>query len=302
MLESAIRLGLLPSNIAYGDYIGKSSASLQIADHKNNVVYRSENADFLAWEQMEAAKSDEVYVDPDTVLHSASVSGGNIFWLEDMTAVNRMNDELSELSERLSEESDLIRAENDIREQRAKIDAQNKLYDSINETLSPSLEKISDILASDGDFDKDMAYVCVINCYIKRRANMTLIADSNKKMKINELRLAIGESVKYLSLCGVYGSVNVLGYEDIPSDYALLIFDLWQHCIESTIPELNAVLASVISEKDRFAIKITLDGSDNEPDFSALKPAIDALSASCSFLREDDTTYITLTFGKGGDV
>ena len=56
MLESSIRIGILPSNSAYGQIVSKSSAAFQIADTDNNVIYRSDNAVILSDGQMEEAK------------------------------------------------------------------------------------------------------------------------------------------------------------------------------------------------------------------------------------------------------
>ena len=73
MLESSIRIGILPSNSAYGQIVSKSSAAFQIADTDNNVIYRSDNAVILSDSQMENAKKNNVMIDENTVLLSDSI-------------------------------------------------------------------------------------------------------------------------------------------------------------------------------------------------------------------------------------
>ena len=66
MLESSIRIGILPSNSAYGQIVSKSSAAFQISDTDNNVIYRSDNAVILSDSQMENAKKNNVMIDENT--------------------------------------------------------------------------------------------------------------------------------------------------------------------------------------------------------------------------------------------
>ena len=194
MLESSIRIGILPSNSAYGEIVSKSSAAFQIANYENNVVYRSENAVSLTPYHMEEAKKKEVFIDKNTLLLSNSITGGYVFWTEDMTSVNEMNEKLELISESLSEEGDLLRAENEIREQRATIAEQTRLYDSISELVRPQLEKISTLIECEEDFDRNMAYVCILNCYVKRRSNLALLKDRNDFLSSEELYLSLKES------------------------------------------------------------------------------------------------------------
>ena len=94
MLESSIRIGIMPSNSAYGEIVSKSSAAFQIAGFDNNVVYRCDNALKLTKEQMNEAKDKNVFTDENTLLLSNRISGGYVYWTEDMTAVNEMNERL----------------------------------------------------------------------------------------------------------------------------------------------------------------------------------------------------------------
>ncbi len=300
MLESSIRIGIMPSNSAYGQIVSKSSAAFQIADSDNNVIYRSDNAVSLSAGQMEEAKEGNVMIDKNTLLLSDRIKGGYVFWTEDMTAVNEMNEKLSQIGESLSEEGDLIRAENELREQRAKIAEQTRLYDSISLLVKPQLEKISRLIASDGDFRKNMAHICILNCYVKRRSNLALLKDRRPVFSSEELYLSLKESSEYVKLYGGVSDVYANESAVMPSDILLLCYDLWQSVLENILPELYAVTAEIIIPKDAFNFRITADTEKELPSLSRFYSEAERLGGRLSFISEDETVFITLSFGKGG--
>lgn len=300
MLESCIQIGLLPSNMRYGEYISKSSSSVQLIDNYSNVVYSSETAIPLTREHMKFAKKEPVFIDANTLLQSDTVYGGNIFWTVDFTVVNEMICELSEIGESLSEKSALLRAENEIKEQMARIAEQNRLYDTIASHVKPQLDKIAQLIENETDFDRNMSLVCVLNCYIKRRANLSLLADCAEVLDSGELYLSIKESVEYLKLCGVYASVCVEGSFPLSSEAVLLGFDLWQFCAEMTLPRPSAIMANLLYSTDDFIMKITVDGIENFVCAEEYIKQSKLLQGTFNVITEDCTCFVTLTIPKGG--
>lgn len=300
ILESAVRIGLMPSNSAYGEIVSKSSAAFQIADYDNNVVYRSENAVTLDYSQMDEAKLGDTLIDSNTLLLSNTVSGGNIFWTEDITRVNEMNEKLEEIGKSLSEEGDLLKAENEIKEQRAKIAEQTRLYNSISELVQPQLAKISRLVEADGDFNKNMAQICILNCYVKRRANLTLLADRSPVCSTEELYLSLNESSEYLKLYGVASDVSCDESGDVPSDVILFCFDLWQNVIESTIERLNAAMVRMTLRDGRFYYRVSVD-APLSGNLDSSVAAAGELGGELLISEEDGTTYITFKSEKGGE-
>ena len=302
MLESSIRIGIMPSNSAYGEIVAKSSAAFQIADFNNNVIYSSDNAVQITAEQMEESKKNEVYIDKNTLLLSNIITGGYVYWTEDITAVNEMNENLSEIRQSLSEEGDLIRAENDIREQRAKIVAQTRLYDSISDFVRPKLEEISDLIEEDGDFDRNMAHICILNCYVKRRSNLALLKDRMSFFSSEELYLSLKESSEYLKLHGgisdVYCDSDVL----VSADIMLFCFDLWQYVVEEILPDRCIVTANINFDGDIMKFRITAETRKTLCCPETLYDEAERLGGRLSEITEDGVVYITLRAGKDGGV
>ena len=297
MLESSIRIGILPSNSAYGQIVSKSSAAFQIADTDNNVIYRSDNAVILSDNQMENAKKNNVMIDENTVLLSDSITGGYVFWTEDVTAVNEMNEKLSQISESLSEEGDLLRAENELREQKAKIAEQTRLYDSVSLFVKPQLEKISRLIDADGDFRKNMAHICILNCYVKRRSNLALLKDRRPSFSSEELYLSVKESSEYIKLYGGVSEIYADRHIDLSADVILLCFDLWQGVIDDILPELYALTAKISFNDNSFTFRITADTEKELPSLSEFYGETERLGGRLSLTQEDGTVYITLIMG-----
>ncbi len=301
MLESSIRIGIMPSNSAYGEIVSKSSAAFQIAGFDNNVVYRSDNAAKLTNEQMNEAKHKDIFTDENTLLLSNRISGGYVYWTEDVTAVNEMNDQLQQIRQSLSEEGDLLRAENEIREQRARIAEQTRLYDSISELVRPELEMISDLIETDGDFRKNMAHICILNCYVKRRANLSLLKDRRQLTDSEELYLSLKESSEYIRLYGGVSDVYTAEHGGMSPDLILFCFDLWQGVLEELLPELYAVTAK-ISFDDGFSFRITADTNKELDILHKFYDTAQKLGGKLTQASEDETVYINLRVKGGGAV
>ena len=301
VIESCIRIGLLPSNTGYREFISNSSAAVQIADSGGNVVYSSKNAVPLTAEQMKLAVKETVYIDKDTLLHSKPVSGGNIFWTDDISAVNKIIDELIEIGDGLNEKSRLLKAEADLKEQQARIEEQNRLYDSISVLVKPQLDRIAELIENEGSLNRNMPLICVLLCYIKRRANLTLIADGAETLDVRELFLSVKESSEYLKLYGAPASVFCDGEFTASAETVLLAFDFWQAVIEAFLPGLEAVMAKLSEENGAFVMKIT---ADCELEFSLpekLRDRIENAKGELRCVSEDGTRFITLILPKGGD-
>ena len=302
MFESCIRIGIMPSNSAYGQIVAKSSAAFQIADDSNNVIYRSDNAVNLISEQMNEAKNSETYIDKNTLLLSNKITGGYVYWTEDMTEINEISENLSQISQSLSEEGDIIRAENDIREQRAKIAEQTRLYDSISDFVRPKLEEISMLIENDGDFRINMAHICILNCYVKRRSNLALLKDREPFFSSEELLLSLKESAEYIRLHGGNSAVFCNKDEIVSADVIMLCFDLWQYVVEEVLPEPCTVTAVISFDDDMMKFRVSAETEKLITCHEAICDEAARLGGHLSEITEDGIVYITLRVGKDGGV
>ena len=71
--------------------------------------------------QLDAAARESILLNANTRLQSASVQDGRVYWVEDISKINRIQAQLAEINAQLSEENELIQAENALKRQRAQI-------------------------------------------------------------------------------------------------------------------------------------------------------------------------------------
>lgn len=91
------------------------------------------------------------------------------------------------MKQALSEEKELIRIDNELKEKQAKINEKSKVYDEIAVKVykqSLEIEKLSKEAKEKPElFEQNMAKICVYAAYIKRLANLILLAADNDKIK-----------------------------------------------------------------------------------------------------------------------
>ena len=110
--ESCLQVGLLPTNGHYRYFFSESTVAAQIVDGQGCPVYRAKNAPELTACQLDAAAREAILLNADTRLQSAPVQDGRVYWVEDISKINRIQAQLAEINTRLSEENELIQAEN----------------------------------------------------------------------------------------------------------------------------------------------------------------------------------------------
>lgn len=79
-------------------------------------------------------------------LSNQNISGGHIFYIEDLSSIIEMVHELSSKNELLSEEKELIVYENELKEQKTKIEKKNQLYDNIFAIVKEDLNQLKELL------------------------------------------------------------------------------------------------------------------------------------------------------------
>ena len=144
--ESCLQVGLLPTNGYYRYFFSESTVAAQLVDSRSQTVYRSKTAPVLTADLLAAAARNPVLLDEDTRLQSAPVQGGRVYWVEDLSRINRIRAQLAEVNAQLSEENELIRAENELKRQRSQIEEKNRLMDAMIALVQPQLIQINELL------------------------------------------------------------------------------------------------------------------------------------------------------------
>ena len=296
--EGCIQIGLIPSNSGYGELFNESTVQAVLADRDGRIVYRSRNALPLTPAQMEEARAGSVLLGEHLRVRGLPVSGGAVYWAEDLTSIHELNRELEEAAERLAGENLLLEAENEITARRTSYETQNRLYDGIALTLRPQLERRAELLRP-AEPDRDaLARAAVLGAYVKRRANLAVSAGAGGELPAGELYLSVRESMEYLALAGVRGAAAPPPDLSLPAELVCLCYELFQRTVESVLPGLTLLLVS-FGGGPGFRMTLCLDREPG-PAGGTTAAALADLGARLEAEEEDGVFYLRLLWREEG--
>ena len=292
VFEICIRYRLIPYNENYTAFFQKLQIPSVITDRAFRPVYCTDAAFPAGAESLETASKEPVSLTQDQKLYGKAIRAGYAFWVQDESAVRRAQERLLEANEMIEQENDLIRAEKEQKEQDAYLQSRHRIYHEIAAELYPCQKKITQILneATPGaaDFQEKIAFVSVLNAYVKRKTNLLLLAAENELLSKNELFLALQESANYLTLAGLHTTVQKPEEKQLPAELILALYDAFEATAEQLLGKAPSLMASWYGDGLRLAAE-----AESEPD-----PA--AISLPVRFRRSEDVLYMELLAGKGG--
>ena len=291
--ESCLQVGLLTTNGHYRYFFSESTIAAQIVDGQGHPVYRAKNAPALSPDQLAAAAREPILLDANTRLQSAPIQDGRVYWVEDISRINRIREQLAEINGQLSEENELIQAENALKRQRAQIEEKNRLMDAITGLVQPQLQQINRLLENGGA--QNLKRICILGAYVKRRVNLALICEKKAAVPVEELTHCIRESLAYLTQYGVVCALHQEGSGNVGSRAAQLAYDYFEDCLEAALPSLTALMARVECG-ERFSIRLMMEDAAGLPDADKY-----AQPGQITVDNADGELCVTLSFSQGGE-
>ena len=291
--ESCLQVGLIPTNGYYRYFFSESTVAAQIVNGRGEPVYRAKNAPNLTPDQLEAAACESILLNADTRLQSAPVQDGRVYWLEDISKINRIQAQLAEINAQLSEENELIQAENELKRQRAQIEEQNRLMDAMLSLVQPQLLAINRLLSDKSA--QSLKHICILGAYVKRRVNLALICDKKMVVPVDELAHCIRESLTYLTQYGAVCALHQEGRGSVSSREAQTAYDFFEDCLEAALPSLSALMVR-LECGERFSIRLMLEDAAGLPNVDQYR-ALGKLTIDDA----DGALCATLSFDRGGE-
>ena len=303
VLECCIQLGLIPTNTDYGKLFREFSISAQITDKNGKAVYSSLTAKPLSEEQF--SMQDAARIGEHTVLHKMEIPGGYGFWQDDLTELDRLNEELAHAKEELSLEGELISMRNELKEKQTVIEQRTLVYDTIAKRTQRQSQLISKLaetarLSEDETLREDCRNrITLLGAYIKRYANLMLLSQENGEIEAGELALSVSEVLRYLNFCGVPSELFNSAQCTVGAESALAVFEALEALLESNYSSVKGVFVN-ISAGEEVMFKLTMENiTELLSDDMASRLASAGVNADTK--QEDDVTYICFTLPKGGN-
>ena len=302
LLESAIQIGLIPSNTNYNELFRNSTVSAQIVDADYQPCMVSGTLAPLSEDVMRRAEAEPVDLG-DTVLHSKTITGGHVLWQNDVKQINDLIEQLRDTQERLGESNELLKAELELKENRARTEEKSRLYDRIAKEVAVQLAKAEELLKlaqSDPKHTKSaIAKVSVICAYIKRRGNLLMLGEEGNIIPAIELEYCIRESLDNLRLGDVFTSFDSKCDGTLKLEHAVVAFDFYENIVERLLDDATAMLIH-LDCKDGF-IKMRLQIGCNQ---DIAEHTLSELSIPCGTFEwdiQDEDITVTLLLSEGGD-
>lgn len=300
VLECCICIGLIPTNEDHSKIFRISSIAAQITDKNGIPVYTSDNAPEMSPELF--ARENGARIDTHTIQRKIEIPGGCALWLEDVTELDRINEELAETEARLSEETELIRLQNELREKQLQLARRSALYDSIAENTLRQSRAIS-LIARHSRESSDPAEkecgrrkITLLAAYIKRYANMMLLSEDSDSLKTGELSLSLAELLQSLNSCGIPGELISDVSGTISAESALTVFAAVERLIENSYDTLHGLTVN-LSDSTGFTCKLILEGTEANPD-EEMSEKLYASGFETDTEFEDGTSYISFSAKK----
>lgn len=292
IFEICIRSRLIPHNENHVGFFEKLTLPVLITDRDFAPVYHSALPINAKEEDLHSALAAPVYLSEDIKLSGMALDTGCAFWTEDEKELHRENRRLASANELLNEENDLIRVENELKEKKARLDAEAKAYEKIAAAIYPKQKRVDTLLDGTApersDFPETLAKVCVLNAYSKRKSNLLLLSEDSLPKSNRELFLALQESARHLSGCGIEAAAVGEEYTDFPLSLVHALYDTFETVIEAWLPYLKRMTVSLRTDSLRMAVE------------TGGTPALPKTPLLVEIKESDELIFLTIHAEEGG--
>jgi hypothetical protein len=231
------------------------------------------------------------------LLRSSRIPGGHVLWMEDISAINELLEELESNRAEIAESNNLERENYNTKLRINALREKNRLYDLLQEQTARGIDLLDDIFGQYEDSAEPeerrmlLAKAAVIGAYIKRRGNLMFIGEKSNVTDTAELGLCLNESFANIELFGAECALSVPVRVRIRTEDAIRVYDFFEEIIEAAMDDLRSVWlkAHTVEERVVFCIEVetSADLSGNTKIYSGGK-------------TEEDVWRFTFAVGKEG--
>lgn len=272
-LELFIKCGFLRANIHYVELFHASTVAAQITDSDYRVLLSSNVAQDIDRELMKQTEQGSILLEHGLRLSSAAIHIGHVVWMEDVSPLLHVLDELEEMQEELQEANQIEEEEQKLKLHGAHILEQDRLYNILQRDTAYQLcmmdDKICRIEASESEDEKRclLYQMLVIGTYLKRRSNLAFLAEKASMLDAHELELCIGESLISLEACGISCGCRFALTGQILSVHVISLYEFFEKIVENVLDCECSMNIYTGREDDAVYLKIITDAAT---DLSAL--------------------------------
>ena len=308
--ESCIQVGLIGSNSNHNVFLKHSKVGIQILNKKGTAHLMSLQATPINKEEFITLK-EKGYLEQskDNILQIAPITNGYVAWENDISKLNAIKNELTELRDELYGEVVFLEEEQKLKEKQARVKKLNNLYDMITAEILPQMKNIEILLEeaktkNEQTQDSVLKKINLISCYIKRKTNLLLQIDSDNPIKNKDMINCYNESFRGVGLFGTGCHINYNPPENTSADIHILCYDLFQEVLEKVGFNLDMVFVNCIEDDKnlRFSVDISSSIKLYDSDFNKFKQEQLKKTNGYIFIsHDDDNQGLKVLFPKKGE-
>lgn len=236
-----------------------------------------------------------IFIGENNRLSVRNISGGYIFYIEDLSHINKLLDDIKNLNEAIKEDSNLIIYENELKKKEIKIKQKNYMYDNLLIILKDDLSLTNHLLLKakedDTNFYLNFKEACIHLAYIKRRSNLELLLNQKEYIDINEIILSIKEITNYLRLYGIENLLINNAKGKIKTEIGIVFFEIFMDSIRFIISDITYLVINISNENNKITMRLAFTLKSNfDYDFDKLKR--EKYKNLIDIVKEDDTYYL----------
>ena len=304
-VESLLRVGLIPNNNGYRKLFASSPLAMQLLDQQGVTRLAAARATVLTpaqRSQIRAHPGRSLQRDENTLLRSCPIAGGCVVWQEDLTAINRLQQELRSSIQQTEKANALLQQEQRVKREKISAQLRRNLFDRLETEMqaqTDALSRLVESLPETTDRSTQIAWLPLLLCHIKRRCNLFFLVQENAPMSANELAMYLDELSEFAGYAQVQALVRCGLTAPVPVEWGTLCYDFYFHLLSWAVRESRATLIGQVEVQPGQGLAFRVLSS-REIDWQALPPAFCAAAEAAGAVLHcravEDTQSICLTF------
>ena len=176
---------------------------------------------------------------PGLIYNISQLNGGYLIWEDDISDIQNLGQELSNLNTALEQRAKVLAKERTIRSQYISMHVRRNLLNSLEESLASQLSVIRQSLAEiEGSQDrtfvrKELGRVKIMVSQCKRKSN--LLVRGEETIEMEEVNMIFHEALQDASTAGIKALVICQGSEPVRTSQLLVAYDYLQALLEKSV-------------------------------------------------------------------
>ncbi|MGN1404491.1 MAG: hypothetical protein ACI4XB_09245 [Ruminococcus sp.] len=303
--ESATATGLIPVNRKYRLLFSTSTLKIQITDKTN--ICRFAAANRLPDTVLQRAAESPIQpfvLDEDTLLHHKHITGGTVFWQENIRRIRELKQNISEMNRSLTAANVLLAEQQQIQMKLAATEEQNRALEQLENEVHEKKQLLSRLIKQFPEAEDpvhEASKIALLLCFIKRRCGFFFQEQEESTAALARVQFYLEELSEIADLSNVSAVILCQGESHIPAHQAILCYDLlFEVLFLGTSLSQAHLIAQIRTAPEQNEMQILPSFPLSEHSLSEqLRQAVSSENGTLIVRQlDDDITGITLHFGE----